>query len=112
MMCGLNCAIPMMTLLKLSCLIRTLIDSIRFFSQKPSESLDDCFARFESIVSSLHSCGLLTYSDNERAKHLLYVLDDSVWGMKITALEESANFTILNTEKLFSMLKSHELVYS
>jgi hypothetical protein len=29
--------------------------------------------------------------------------------MKITALEESANFATLDTEKLFSMLKSHEL---
>jgi hypothetical protein len=29
--------------------------------------------------------------------------------MKITALEESANFAIINTEKLFSKLKSHEL---
>jgi hypothetical protein len=38
------------------------------FSQKSGESLDDCFARFESIVSSLHSCGPLAYSDNECAK--------------------------------------------
>jgi hypothetical protein len=38
------------------------------FSHKPGESLDDCFARFESIVSSLRSCGPLGYSDNERAK--------------------------------------------
>jgi hypothetical protein len=38
------------------------------FSQKPGESLDDCFARFELIVSSLHFCGPLAYSDNERAK--------------------------------------------
>jgi hypothetical protein len=38
------------------------------FSQKPRESLDDCFARFESIVSSLRSSGPLAYSDNERAK--------------------------------------------
>jgi hypothetical protein len=38
------------------------------FSQKPRESLDDCFARFESIVSSLRSCGPLAYSDNERTK--------------------------------------------
>jgi hypothetical protein len=38
------------------------------FSQKPGEFLDDCFARFESIVSSLRSCGPLAYSDNERAK--------------------------------------------
>jgi hypothetical protein len=75
------------------------------FSQKPIESLDDCFARFESIVSSLHSCGPLAYSNNECAKQLLYALDDSVWGMKITALEESANFITLDTEKLFSKLK-------
>jgi hypothetical protein len=79
------------------------------FSQKTGESLDDCFARFESIVSSLHSCGPLAYSNNERAKQLLYALDDSVWGMKITALEEFADFATLDTEKLFSKLKSHEL---
>jgi hypothetical protein len=67
------------------------------FSQKPDESLDDCFARFESIMSSLRSCGPLVYSDNERAKQLLYALDDFVWGIKITALEESADFIILDT---------------
>jgi hypothetical protein len=79
------------------------------FSQKPDESLDDCFARFESIMSSLCSYGPLAYSDNERAKQLLYALDDSVWGMKITALEEFADFTTLDTENLFSKLKSHDL---
>jgi hypothetical protein len=79
------------------------------FSQKPDESLDDCFARFESIVSSLRSCGPLAYFDNEHAKQLLYAPDDSVWGMKITALEESTIFSTLDIEKLFSKLKSHEL---
>jgi hypothetical protein len=79
------------------------------FSQKVGESLDDCFARFESIVSSLCSCGPIAYSDNERAKQLLYALDDSVWGMKIIALEESADFATLDTKKLFSKLKSHVL---
>jgi hypothetical protein len=38
------------------------------FSQKHGESLDDCFARFESIVSSLCSCCPPAYDDNERAK--------------------------------------------
>jgi hypothetical protein len=38
------------------------------FSQKPGEFLDDCFAHFESIVSSLRSCDPLAYSDNERVK--------------------------------------------
>jgi hypothetical protein len=75
-------------------------------SQKLGEYLDNCFARFESIISNLCSCGPLAYSDNERAKQLLYALDNHIWGLKITALEESANFAILNTEKLFSKLKS------
>jgi hypothetical protein len=79
------------------------------FSQKPSESLDDCFTRFESIVSRLCSCGPLAYFDNERAMQLLYVLDDHIWGMKIIALEESVDFAILDIEKLFSKLKSHKL---
>jgi hypothetical protein len=36
----------------------------QIFSQKHGESLDDYFARFESIVSSLRSCGPFAYSDN------------------------------------------------
>jgi hypothetical protein len=79
------------------------------FSQKSGESLDDCFARFEFIVSSLRSCGPFVYSDNECAKQLLYAFNDHDWGMKITALEESADFATLDVEKLFSKLKSHEL---
>jgi hypothetical protein len=38
------------------------------FSQNLGEFLDDCFAHFELIVSSLHPCGPLAYSDNEHAK--------------------------------------------
>jgi hypothetical protein len=60
-------------------------------------------------VSSLCSCDPLAYSDNERVKQLLYVLDDSVWGIKITALDESFDFATLDIKKLFSKLKSHEL---
>jgi hypothetical protein len=60
-------------------------------------------------MSNLRSCGPLAYSDNERAKQLLYALNDHVWSMKITALEESADFTILDIEKLFNKLKSHKL---
>jgi hypothetical protein len=79
------------------------------FSQKPDKSLDDCFAKFESIVSSLCSCGTLAYSNNDHTKQLLYALDDSVWSMKITALEEYANFATLDTKKLFIKLKYHKL---
>jgi hypothetical protein len=41
------------------------------FTLKPGESLDDCFARFETIVSYLRACGPLVYPDNECAKQLL-----------------------------------------
>jgi hypothetical protein len=34
------------------------------FPQKPGELLDDCFARFEFIVSNLCSCEPLAYFDN------------------------------------------------
>jgi hypothetical protein len=44
------------------------------FSHKPGESLDDCFVMFESIVSSLHSCGRLAYFDNERANNCFMLL--------------------------------------
>jgi hypothetical protein len=60
-------------------------------------------------VSNLRAWGPLAYTDNERDKQLLYALDDHVWCMKISALEESADFPNLDTEKLFSKLKSHEL---
>jgi hypothetical protein len=81
----LNCATHMRALLRLSLHVETpIIDNTRPFL-KNLESLDDCFARFESIVSSLRSCGPLSYSDNEYAKQLLYALDNSVWGMKIVA---------------------------
>jgi hypothetical protein len=60
-------------------------------------------------VSNLRACGPLAYTDNERAKQLLYGLDDHVWGMKIITLEESADFATLYIEKLFNKLKSHEL---
>jgi hypothetical protein len=61
------------------------------------------------MFSSLRSCCPLVYSDNECAKQLLYALDDYVWGIKITALEESADFATLDTEKLFSKLKYHDM---
>jgi hypothetical protein len=60
-------------------------------------------------VSSLRSCGPLVYSVNKRAKQLLYALDDHMWGMKITVLEESADFATLDIKKLFSKPKSYEL---
>jgi hypothetical protein len=77
MMFVVSCATHMRALLRLSLHVEILITGSTRLSQKPREFLDGCFAHFVSIVSSLHSCGPLAYSDNERAKQLLYALDDS-----------------------------------
>jgi hypothetical protein len=55
-------------------------------------------------VSNLRAYGPLAYTDNERAKQLLYALDDHVWGMKTTALEESVDFATLDTENCLTSL--------
>jgi hypothetical protein len=78
MLFGKNCVTPLRVRLTLCQPIRTLTTCSIKLSQKPDESLDDCFAKFESIMSSLRSYGLLAYDDNERAKQLLYALDDHV----------------------------------
>jgi hypothetical protein len=54
----------------------------QIFSQNPRESIDDCFTRFEAIVSNVRVCSPLAYTNNEYAKQLLYALDDHVWGIK------------------------------
>jgi hypothetical protein len=108
-MSSLSCAIPMRARLRLSLHVEILITGDIKLSLRNLESLDNCFARFEFIISNLRSCGPLAYSNNERAKQLLYVLDDHIWDMKITASEESGDFATLDIEKPFSKLKSHEL---
>jgi hypothetical protein len=52
---------------------------------------------------------VVLFLDNEYVKQLIYVLDDYIWGMKITVLEKFIDFVILDTKKLFSNLKSYEL---
>jgi hypothetical protein len=82
-------------LLRLSFLIKILIiGNTKLFLRNLVNLLMIVFLSFlikiliigntNTYVSSLHSCGPLAYSDNECAKQLLYALDDSVWGMKIT----------------------------
>jgi hypothetical protein len=60
-------------------------------------------------MSNLRACDPLAYTNNERAKQFLYALDDHLWGIKIIVLVESADFASLDTKKLFSKLKFHEL---
>ena len=38
------------------------------------------------------------YTDNDRAKQLLYSLDENVLGVKVTPLQETIDFNTLNCE--------------
>ena len=81
----------------------------QMFRQHPSESLDSVVARFDNTVSNLYSCGDLAFTDNQIVRQLLYSRDDSIWGVKISALEEASDFATFTCEKLFSKLKTHEI---
>jgi hypothetical protein len=104
-MSGLNCAILMRAPLRLSLHVEILIiGSTRFFLRNLVNRLMIALLGLSPLsIASILVVHL--HAHNERAKQLLYVLDDHVWGMKITALEESADFAIIGTEKLFSKIK-------
>jgi hypothetical protein len=79
MMSGLSCAILIRVFSEIKYSRKdTYNRQYQTFSQKSDKSLDDCFARFKSIISNLRPCGPLAYSDNERVKQLIYALDNHV----------------------------------
>ena len=78
------------------------------FEMKPGESIDDCFARFNKILSNLRAVNV-TYTDAENARQLLGALDMSIWEMKVTSIRESTVMSTLTLDVLYSKLKTHEL---
>ena len=60
------------------------------FTHKPGDSLDPMFSRFQSIVNNIRAIGTLSYCDHEQAVKLFYVLDRSVWDMKLNSIIELA----------------------
>jgi len=80
------------------------------FAHLPGESVDALFQRFTSIVNNMKAnITVLPYSDHDRAIKLLQALDRSVWGAKVEAIMESANYETLSVDELFSKLKSSEV---
>jgi hypothetical protein len=53
----------------------------------------------------------LPYDDHEMALKLLYVLDQKVWDMKVSAIIESSNYDTITMDALFNKLKSTEIHY-
>src|SRR5579883_1129928 len=51
----------------------------------------------------------MPYGDHELALKLLHALDRSVWGVKVDAIIESANYETLTLEDLYTKLRSTEI---
>jgi hypothetical protein len=82
------------------------------FTQLDGESIDAMFSRFQTIVNKMRANkAQLPYDDHEMALKLLYVLDQKVWDVKVTAIIESPGYETLTVDELFSKLKSTEIDY-
>src|SRR6266498_2817145 len=80
------------------------------FVQLPGESVETLFSRFQSCVNKMRDNIIkMPYEDNDLALKLLHALDRSVWGVKVDAVIESANYETLTLEDLYSKLRSTEI---
>jgi hypothetical protein len=109
MMFGLSCKIHMRVLLRLSPHVEILItDSTRLFLRNLESPLMIALLILSRLLAAyVHVALLFILIMNVLNNYCMLLM--TVWGMKITALEEFADFATLDTEKLFSKLKSHEL---
>ncbi|WVZ81236.1 LOW QUALITY PROTEIN: hypothetical protein U9M48_028634 [Paspalum notatum var. saurae] len=84
------------------------------FVQKPGESIDDLFGRFQSIINKLRvnsAPTALPYTDHQQAVKLLYALDKKIWEIKVNSIIESAGYDTIGVEALYSKLKATEVDY-
>ena len=80
------------------------------FVQLPGESVKTLFSRFQSCVNKMRDNIIkMPYEDHDLALKLLHALDRSVWGVKVDAVIESANYETLTLEDLYSKLRSKEI---
>ena len=80
--------------------------------QKPGESLEEMFGRFQSIINKLRDNKAATdvlVSDHERALKLLDSLDLSAWEVKVAIITDGASYDTLTVAELFSKLKATEV---
>ncbi|WVZ52095.1 hypothetical protein U9M48_003186 [Paspalum notatum var. saurae] len=84
------------------------------FVQKPGESVDDLFGRFQSIINKLRvnsAPAALPYTDHQQGVKLLYALDRKIWEIKVNSIIESAGYDTIGVEALYSKLKATERAY-
>ncbi|WVZ52319.1 hypothetical protein U9M48_003391 [Paspalum notatum var. saurae] len=95
-------------------LVETYRREYENFVQKPGESVDDLFGRFQSIINMLRvnsAPATLPYTDHQQAVKLLYDLDRKIWEIKVNSIIESAGYDTIGVEALYSKLKATEVDY-
>jgi hypothetical protein len=110
MMFGLSFTTHMMALLRLSLHVEIPItDSTRLFLKNLESPLMIALIALSRLLAAYIHVVLLPILIMNMLNNCCMLLMTLCGGMKITALEESADFATLDTEKLFNKLKSHEL---
>nr|ABH08430.1 putative integrase [Beta vulgaris] len=88
--------------------IDLLMNQYELFCMKSKESIRDMFTRFTNIINELASLGKFISSE-EQVRKVLRSLPKDRWMTKVTALQETKDFTKFNLEQLAGSLMTHEL---
>ncbi|GKA15824.1 hypothetical protein Tco_0695571 [Tanacetum coccineum] len=85
-----------------------LVQQYEQFTILEEESIDNAFARFNTIITSLKALDEGFYSKNYFRKFLRAL--HPKWRAKVTAIEESKNLTSLSLDELIGNLKVYEVI--
>ncbi|GJR62067.1 retrovirus-related pol polyprotein from transposon TNT 1-94 [Tanacetum coccineum] len=88
--------------------IDLLVQQYEQFVISEDESIDNVFARFNTIITSLKALDE-GYSSKNYVRKFLRALHPK-WRAKVTAIEESKDLTSLSLDELIGNLKVHEMI--
>ena len=83
--------------------IDLLIKQYELFQMKCKESIQEMFTRFTNIINEPTSLGK-EITDEEQVRKILWSLPKDRWMAKVTALQETKDFTKFNLEQLVGSL--------
>ncbi|GJU00971.1 zf-CCHC domain-containing protein [Tanacetum coccineum] len=89
-------------------IIITRLPKIASRSDQRNESIDNDFARFNTIITSLKALDE-SYSSNNHVRKFIRALHPK-WRAKVTTIEESKDLTSLSLDELIRNLKVHEMI--
>jgi hypothetical protein len=88
--------------------IDLLVQQYEQFTIPEEESIDNAFARFNTIITSLKALDE-NFSSKNFVRIFLRALHPK-WRAKVTAIEESKNLSTLQLDELIGNLKVHEVI--